>query len=68
VQRIPEGPFPARGAFLVILLLIATVIFWFSLSHFYGYTNRFARYWLIAGGAAVLPTSSMFAIDWGMRR
>ena len=56
--------FPVRGAFLVGLLLIAALIFGISLPPVQDYPNHLARYWLIAGGASVPPTSGMFAIDW----
>jgi hypothetical protein len=59
-----EEPIPVRGAFLVGLLLIAGLIFGISLPPVQDYPNHLARYWLIAGGASVPPTSSMFAIDW----
>jgi hypothetical protein len=64
VQGTFEEPIPVRGAFLIGLLLIAGLIFGISLPPVQDYPNHLARYWLIAGGASVPPTSSMFAIDW----
>ena len=63
-MRAVEGLFSVRGAFLVGLLLISSLIFGISLPPLLDYPNHLARYWLIAGGASVPPTSSMFAIDW----
>ena len=64
MQGTLEEIFSVRGAFIVGLLLIATLIFGISLPPVQDYPNHLARYWLIAGGASVPPTSSMFAIDW----
>ena len=63
-MRAVEELFSVRGAFLVGLLLISSLIFGISLPPLLDYPNHLARYWLIAGGASVPPTSSMFAIDW----
>ena len=62
--RLSKRLFSVRGAFLVGLLLIASLIFGISLPPLQDYPNHLARYWLIAGGASIPPTSSMFAIDW----
>ena len=64
MQATLEERFAVPGAFLVGLLFIATLIFWISVPPAQDYPNHLARYWLIAGGASVPPTSSMFAIDW----
>lgn len=64
MQATLEGLFSVRGAFLVGLFLITALIFAISLPPVQDYPNHLARYWLIAGGASVPPTSSMFAIDW----
>jgi hypothetical protein len=56
---------PAQIAFIVGLLAIVALIFGVELPPVQDYPNHLARYWLIAGGANVAPTSSMFAVDWG---
>ncbi len=53
-----------RTALLAGLLLIAAVVFAIELPPVQDYPNHLARYWLIAGGQNVAPTSGMFAIDW----
>jgi hypothetical protein len=64
VQGTLEEPFPVRSVFLVGLLLIAALVFAIRLPPLQDYPNHLARYWLIADGSTVPPTSSMFAIDW----
>jgi hypothetical protein len=59
-----ENPLLVGVALLASLLLIAGVIFAIELPVAQDFPNHLARYWLIAGGAKVEPTSNMFAIDW----
>jgi hypothetical protein len=59
-----QEPIPYAALLLSVCFRSLDLSLEISLPPVQDYPHHFARYWLIAGGASVLPTSSMFANDW----